>query len=92
MQPTKRANDFRLVALIVDIASHIIWTYIREKYFLQLGFESILKIKKEKHKLHHFYETSGCCECLSDIIKGEKIISRKQLYLLYTYDKYRTCN
>lgn len=35
------------------------------------------------------YETSQCCECVSEKISGEKLISRKQLLILYDSDERR---
>lgn len=82
-----RTNYFRLVALVTDIACHVIQTYIREKILGSSSFESFLNLKRVKHKLFHLYEARTCCECLSDFIKGEKIISVKQFLLLYKSDE-----
>ncbi|CAC5393329.1 unnamed protein product [Mytilus coruscus] len=85
--PTEKTNYFKLVALLVDTACHVIWTYIRETLLGSSSFESFLNLIKEKHKLIHVYETNECCECVSEMIKGEQLISRKQLLLLYKSDE-----
>ncbi|CAC5393353.1 unnamed protein product [Mytilus coruscus] len=83
MVPTAKTNYFKLVALIVDTACQVIWAYIRTKILGSSRFESFLNLIKEKHKLIHLFETNECCECVSELIKGERLISRKQLLLLY---------
>ncbi|CAC5363156.1 unnamed protein product [Mytilus coruscus] len=87
MAPTEKKNYFKLVTLLVDIGCHVIWTYIGENILGPRSFESFLNLIKEKHKLIHVYETNECCECVSELIKGEKLISRKQLLLLYKSDE-----
>lgn len=86
MAPTDRTNYFKLVAFIVNIAFHVIWKYISNNILGSCSFESFLNSKKEKHKLVHVYETNECCECVSEKIKGERLISRKQFSLLYKSD------
>ncbi|XP_052083316.1 uncharacterized protein LOC127720644 [Mytilus californianus] len=88
MEPRERTNYFKLVALLFDIACHVLYTYIREIILDSSPcFELFLNLKKEKHKLIHLYETAKCCECISEPIKGETLISRKQLLLLYKSDE-----
>lgn len=55
MTPTERANCYRGVALIVDIASLVIWTHLRENILFDTSLQSFLNIKKEKHKLIHVF-------------------------------------
>ncbi|XP_076085677.1 uncharacterized protein LOC143056485 isoform X3 [Mytilus galloprovincialis] len=86
MVSTEKTNYCKLVALLVDTASHVIWTYIRKQILGSTSFESFLNIIEEKHKLIHVYETNACCECVFELIKGSKLISRKQLLLLYKSD------
>ncbi|VDH91779.1 Hypothetical predicted protein [Mytilus galloprovincialis] len=81
----QRNNYFKLVALIVDVAYLVISKYIKEKILGSDSFESFLN--KEKHKLVHIYETSPCCECRILSINGEKLISKKQLHILYKSDE-----
>ncbi|CAC5406358.1 unnamed protein product [Mytilus coruscus] len=83
MVPTAKTNYFKLVALIVDTACQVIWAHIRTKILGSSRFESFLNLIKEKHKLIHLFETNECCECVSELMKGERLISRKQLLLLY---------
>ncbi|CAC5426321.1 unnamed protein product [Mytilus coruscus] len=80
-----RNNYFKLVAVIVDFAFIVIWKYIREKILGPNSFVTFLN--KEKHKLVHTHETSQCCECMIEQIPGEKLISRKQLLILYKSDE-----
>lgn len=87
MESLDKNNYVRLVTLIVEIAYHVIRRYITENIVGQNSFQSFLDIKKEKHKLIHVHETSKCCECISEEIMGERLISRKQLLLLYKSDK-----
>ncbi|XP_071147549.1 uncharacterized protein [Mytilus edulis] len=86
MVSTEKTNYCKLVALLVDTASHVIWTYIRKQILGSTSFESFLNIIEEKHKLIHVYETNACCECVFELINGSKLISRKQLLLLYKSD------
>lgn len=86
MVSTEKTNYCKLVALLVDTASHVIWTYIRKQILGSTSFESFLNIIEEKHKLIHVYETNACCECVFELIKGSKLISRKQLLQLYKSD------
>ncbi|CAG2217848.1 unnamed protein product [Mytilus edulis] len=81
----QRNNYFKLVAVIVDVAYLVISKYIKEKILGSDSFESFLN--KEKHKLVHIYETSPCCECRILSINGEKLISKKQLHMLYKSDE-----
>ncbi|CAC5393326.1 unnamed protein product [Mytilus coruscus] len=81
MAPQDKHNYFKLVALIVDIACCVSWKYIKEKILGPDSFETFLN--KEKHKLVHIYETCECCECMYGKITGERLISRKQLLILY---------
>ncbi|VDI17505.1 Hypothetical predicted protein [Mytilus galloprovincialis] len=81
MAPQEKDNYFKLVALIVDIACCVIWKYIKEKILGPDSFETFLN--KERHKLIHIYETCECCECMLGKITGERLISRKQLLILY---------
>ncbi|CAC5393334.1 unnamed protein product [Mytilus coruscus] len=85
--PTNKSNYFKLVALLVDTACFVIWTYIRENIIGSSSFESFLNLKEKKHKLIHVYEATRCCECVTAFLKGEQLISRKQLLLLYKSDK-----
>ncbi|XP_076085190.1 uncharacterized protein LOC143056004 [Mytilus galloprovincialis] len=85
MTQQHRNNYFKLVALIVDVAYLVISKYIKEKILGPDSFETFLN--KEKHKLVHIYETSQCCECRIPSIKKEKLISRKQLLILYKSDE-----
>lgn len=87
MPSTERTNYFKLVALIVDIVSPVISTYIRKNILDSSSFESFLNLLKEKHKLIHVFETLKCCECVSEMIKGEKLISKKQLLVMYKSDE-----
>ncbi|CAC5393328.1 unnamed protein product [Mytilus coruscus] len=87
MTSKDKTNYFKLVALTVNIAYNVIWKYISERILDSLSFESFLNLKKEKHKLVHVYETKDCCECLSEKINGQRLISRKQLLLLYNSDE-----
>ncbi|CAG2244025.1 unnamed protein product [Mytilus edulis] len=57
---------------------------LREK---MLGTDSFnIFLNKEKHKLVHIYETSQCCECTIEKISGEKLITKKQLLMLFKSD------
>ncbi|XP_071147090.1 uncharacterized protein [Mytilus edulis] len=85
MTQQHRNNYFKLVALIVDVAYLVISKYIKEKILGPDSFETFLT--KEKHKLVHIYETSQCCECTIPSINKEKLITRKQLLILYISDK-----
>ncbi|CAG2246396.1 unnamed protein product [Mytilus edulis] len=85
MTQQHRNNYFKLVALIVDVAYLVISKYIEEKILGSDSFETFLN--KEKHKLVHIYETSQCCECTISSINKEKLITRKQLLILYKSDK-----
>lgn len=90
MAPPERTNYFKLVALLVDIACHVLYRYIRENILgTSISFELFLNQKQEKHKLVHMYETTKCCECTCtrEKTKGETLISRKQLLLLYKSDE-----
>lgn len=75
------------MALLVDTACPVIRTYITKKILGSNSFKSFLSLINEKHKLIHGFETNECCECVSELIKGEHLISLKQLLLLYHSDK-----
>ncbi|VDI05289.1 Hypothetical predicted protein, partial [Mytilus galloprovincialis] len=82
---TEKDNYFKLVAVIVDVALFVIWEYIKEKILGPDSFETFLN--KEKHKLVHIYETSCCCECMTEKIVGQRLIIKKQLLILYNEGK-----
>lgn len=86
MPPKNTDNFFKIVALLVDIAYSVIRKYIRQNVLKSSSFESFLNQKKEKHNLIHLYETLKCCECVSEIKKGERLLARKQLLVLYKSD------
>ncbi|XP_063410710.1 uncharacterized protein LOC134693739 [Mytilus trossulus] len=86
MVSTEKTNYCKLVALLVDTACHVIWTYMRKQILGSSSFESFLNMIEEKHKLIHAYETNECCKCVFELIKGSKLISRKQLLILYKSD------
>lgn len=83
-------NYFKLVALIVDIACLVICKYIQENIIGPDSFETFLN--KKKHTLVHVYETPECCECRLGKITGQRLISRKQLLLLYNSDEMKLIN
>ncbi|CAC5419577.1 unnamed protein product [Mytilus coruscus] len=80
-------NYFKIVALIVEIACSVIWKYMEQNILGSSSFESFLNSKKIKHKLVHVYEQRECCDCVSDKIKGERLIAKEQLLVLYKSDE-----
>lgn len=87
MGSQEKNNYFKLVALIVDISYHVIWKYFSEKIVGENTFTFFLNRKEIKHSLVHAYETSKCCECFVEQVNRERLISKKQLLLLYTSDE-----
>lgn len=85
MAPHDRDKYFRLVAIVADIAFNVILKYIKERILGSDSFETFLK--KERHKFVHVYETSKCCECNSEKVTKERLISRKQLLVLFQSDE-----
>lgn len=81
MSPKDRDKYFKLVALIVDIACLVIWQYITKNVLGSDTFEAFLN--KKKHILVHVHESSQYCECERGKLTGNRLISRKQLLILY---------
>ena len=80
-----RNNYFKLVAVSVDIAFIVIRKYVREMILGPDNFVTFLN--NEKHTLVHIHQTSLCCECMTNKIHGEILISNKQLFILYKSDE-----
>lgn len=84
MPPQNKDSHFKLVSLS-GIAFRVIQTYIEERILRPDSFETFLN--KEKHTLVHMYDTSPCCNCKSETIIRDGLLTRKQLLLLYKSDE-----